>query len=302
MAATDRMPDSFFANEGSPTPSPAYLYVLQHPDGAKIFWTGYDYDVEVENLPVAFGAADPQTFSAVQIAHGMNEVSAEFEKRKMTVSVVATDTRFRRFFATAAAVEMTLTIIRVNTPSLTAGEMIDYDQDCTIVNAGTISDFAFAGQVITVSLVPAPYDVDKGIPRYFFNRQCNHPLFSAACGLLKADYDRITTIAAVDRPNRTLTLTGQDGADADGSYLRYGFLEHALTGFKVGIEAASLNGSDTDVTLAYWVTDFAVGQTVTVYPGCDHTSATCKAKFSNQANFGGFPFVPAKNPVLHSAT
>ncbi len=36
----------------------------------------------------------------------------------------------------------------------------------------------------------------------------------------------------------------------------------------------------------------ATGDAFTVYQGCDHTMATCKAKFNNLANFRGFPFVP----------
>ena len=36
----------------------------------------------------------------------------------------------------------------------------------------------------------------------------------------------------------------------------------------------------------------AAGDALTVYAGCDHTPATCAARFSNLANFRGFPFVP----------
>ncbi len=40
----------------------------------------------------------------------------------------------------------------------------------------------------------------------------------------------------------------------------------------------------------------AVGVPVSVYPGCDHTLATCSAKFGNVARYGGFPYFPQKNP------
>ena len=36
----------------------------------------------------------------------------------------------------------------------------------------------------------------------------------------------------------------------------------------------------------------AVGDTFMAYQGCDHTRATCAAKFNNLASFRGFPFVP----------
>jgi uncharacterized phage protein (TIGR02218 family) len=36
----------------------------------------------------------------------------------------------------------------------------------------------------------------------------------------------------------------------------------------------------------------ATGDAFTVYAGCDHTPATCSARFANLANFRGFPYVP----------
>jgi uncharacterized phage protein (TIGR02218 family) len=36
----------------------------------------------------------------------------------------------------------------------------------------------------------------------------------------------------------------------------------------------------------------AAGDAFTVYSGCDHTPATCAAKFGNLARLRGFPYVP----------
>ncbi len=36
----------------------------------------------------------------------------------------------------------------------------------------------------------------------------------------------------------------------------------------------------------------AIGDTLTVYPGCDKTKATCRNKFNNVAAFQGQPYVP----------
>jgi hypothetical protein len=35
---------------------------------------------------------------------------------------------------------------------------------------------------------------------------------------------------------------------------------------------------------------------VDIYPGCDHLKETCLAKFNNLNNFGGFPWIPSRNP------
>ena len=42
--------------------------------------------------------------------------------------------------------------------------------------------------------------------------------------------------------------------------------------------------------------DSVVGQDVDVFAGCDHTVDTCDQKFDNVINYGGWPYVPSKNP------
>lgn len=44
--------------------------------------------------------------------------------------------------------------------------------------------------------------------------------------------------------------------------------------------------------------DVQVGDTFTIIPGCDHSKATCIAKFNNVVNFRGFSFVPGQDKTL----
>lgn len=39
------------------------------------------------------------------------------------------------------------------------------------------------------------------------------------------------------------------------------------------------------------------GLAVKLYPGCDHIRLTCKNKFGNLDNYGGFDWIPTKNPM-----
>ena len=50
------------------------------------------------------------------------------------------------------------------------------------------------------------------------------------------------------------------------------------------------------LTLSRAVPGLLTGAAITLYPGCDHTRATCAAKFANLDNFGGFPWIPTRNP------
>ena len=53
-----------------------------------------------------------------------------------------------------------------------------------------------------------------------------------------------------------------------------------------------------DLTLLLPFPSDAAGETVRIFAGCDHTIATCKTKFDNVLNYGGFAFVPILNPFL----
>ena len=50
------------------------------------------------------------------------------------------------------------------------------------------------------------------------------------------------------------------------------------------------------VAVAFPLPGLAATDTVNLYPGCDHTLATCESKFSNRLNYGGMPYFPDKNP------
>jgi hypothetical protein len=63
-----------------------------------------------------------------------------------------------------------------------------------------------------------------------------------------------------------------------------------------GVDRRLILSSSGDVlTLLLPFTSSPLGSTVIVFAGCDHTIATCKSKFNNVVNYGGFAFVPTKN-------
>jgi hypothetical protein len=53
--------------------------------------------------------------------------------------------------------------------------------------------------------------------------------------------------------------------------------------------------------LQYPAQGLAVGAAVDMYAGCDRTLNTWHNRFSNAANFGGFPWIPQKNPFAGDA-
>jgi hypothetical protein len=93
----------------------------------------------------------------------------------------------------------------------------------------------------------------------------------------------------------TITLDG--AALAASPYYNGGFIEWDADGLgtleRRGIE--STTGSN-QYQLFGRADGLAVGQAVTIYPGCDGAAETCDTKFNNLVNYGGVDFMPGKSP------
>jgi uncharacterized phage protein (TIGR02218 family) len=125
-------------------------------------------------------------------------------------------------------------------------------------------------------------------PARTFQAMCNHVLYTCRVDDTDSSF-RASAVSATSQVGSLLTVSGL-GAFAAG-WFTGGYVEEIGT----GIRRLILNDDGAGgLTL---LVPFAVAPTtVNVFAGCDHTGATCQSKFDNLINFGGFPFVPTKNP------
>jgi hypothetical protein len=146
--------------------------------------------------------------------------------------------------------------------------------------------------------------MDKRVPSDVFGPRCNAFVFDARCGLAEASYDTAGTIvpAGLAADRFTLTVTSPAGWGggpwADNFFGPNGVLR---TGTGRTTQIATILSSTTSsgnlvlkVNRPLWseLIDVA-GQSVQLLPGCGGQYDTdCGTKFSNQAVFRGFPFMP----------
>lgn len=296
------MADLFSGIEAANQISPAYAYIISYQDSDEFaFLTGYETTVIITGVPARFNAADPQAFMSAQIGHGEHGLSAEFERRPLTVMLTTQDVHLRRFFATASATRIGISIFRLNSTKLLTGEVLIWGTDSILLNSGVVGKVSFSGQQIAAELAPEPHGQNQAIPRYFFSRTCNHKLYDAStCTVNPAGFTHAATISEISAVQRIITLSiTPPGAVAD--YFRAGTFLHEPTGQRFGIDWSDGGGTagKARVRLKYWSPDFIAGEAVTVRAGCAHTTADCLGKFSNLGNFGGFPYIPDRNPTIH---
>lgn len=168
----------------------------------------------------------------------------------------------------------------------------DNQQEFRTVWIGTISEIKREGidraRLVTASV--ASTFIRSGL-RLTYGRACPYSLYDHNCRISPSAFGvGGLTISALDGVSITVNLpAGLPDGWFSGGYLEW--LSDGVTERR-GLRAQSGNV----LGLFGGSAGLSVGQSVTVYPGCDRTIATCNGKFNNVMNYGGQPHMPGKSP------
>lgn len=159
--------------------------------------------------------------------------------------------------------------------------------------------FVKDGLIAEVTCIPVIQAQSRPIPRQSYQNACNHVLGDSLCkvDLTDSRWRFSSTVSAFDSTTNLLTVTG---ASAFGSDWWAGGVVEVDGGADYRLV---LRQSGDDLALLLPFPASIVGTTVVLLAGCDHSITTCDTKFntpddvlSNVINYGGFAFVPNKNP------
>ncbi len=157
--------------------------------------------------------------------------------------------------------------------------------DAGILWVGRVAGLDDATDTVSARCEPVSVSMKRIGLRRLYGRRCSHVLYSPPCGAAPLS----ATAAVMHQPSATSVAL-------DGVPLA---LIGALPGGwvqKTSGERFMVLAVVGNVLTLLTPGHFAPGETLTLVAGCDHTPATCAARFANIANYGGFPFVPARNP------
>jgi uncharacterized phage protein (TIGR02218 family) len=173
--------------------------------------------------------------------------------------------------------------------------------DANSTQIGTVARFSgFIGPVeeltrnaakITVNAATAYLNMQ--LPSIIMQPGCTNTLFDPRCGLSKATFANNLVVQAGSSVNKLITTSSQPDTYFDNGQLVF------TSGANNGLVKA-VRQFIGGVIYFNSPLPFApnAGDAFTAYPGCDKTQATCTAKFSNLANFEGFPYVPAPETAI----
>jgi uncharacterized phage protein (TIGR02218 family) len=128
----------------------------------------------------------------------------------------------------------------------------------------------------------------RTLPLVSASRYCQHVLYDANCRVSRVAYTINATVTFND--GRRVQVSTM--ASTPDQWAQLGELVHIRTGERMTI----VDHSGLFLTMQAPIPDLTDGDAVAVSAGCAHDIVTCRQKFANQVNFGGFPQLPTKNP------
>lgn len=133
---------------------------------------------------------------------------------------------------------------------------------------------------------------------FVYTGGCRHQLFSAfdathigACTLTKASYTYSGTVSTIGTQKLVFNYSGigQAAQWCTGGILTW------TTGNNAGLSIEVKDHSATTITVFLpTAANIQTGDTFTITAGCDKTATTCRTKFNNLVNFGGFPHIQSE--------
>lgn len=131
------------------------------------------------------------------------------------------------------------------------------------------------------------YLLGNQVPRVLYQGPCNHILYDSFCAVDPTTYESSRTVSSISE--NVITLDSSPFVD---DACNGGEMEFAAGGERRMI----VDNVGTAFTINYPFSGLSATDTVIIRQGCDHSfEGDCKVKFSNGANFGGFPLVPTYN-------
>lgn len=154
---------------------------------------------------------------------------------------------------------------------------------------GTLGEIESSGYVFRAELRGLMQHLQQVIGRVY-GKRCDADLGDSRCGINLASHTITPTVTAV-ASKQQFTVTAVPGAP--GGLLTW--TSGNNNGLKM--EVQSISGFVIVLALPMPFT-VQIGDTISVYRGCDKLPATCISAFNNIVNFRGFPFIPGNDRAL----
>ena len=242
--------------------------------GAETFrFTSYNNDIVWAGL----------SYTATQISRTATQNSQEDAINQLTVITTVDNAVAQKFVSNVPGSVGSVQVLRAN-----ANDVLE---ETIVIFEGFVASVKFDGELEAQILCnPSTNIFQRSGPRYSYQGICNHILYDARCKIARSGFTFTGLVSAVT--GSTITV---NGLSAKGAGWAVGGFVQAPSGAPVDKRMILEQSGDTITLLLPFSID-VLGAQVDVLAGCAHSLAICESKFNNVINYGGFPYVPRKNP------
>lgn len=260
-----------------------YRFVEQGRTESEV-WTFTSGDEPVEYMG--------ETYTPVPIGRSEAETKSELSRANIEVKMDLDNPVGQRWLHDHVEAMVTLTIFER-----------DEDDEVSVVWKGRLSGVKPTMSEIVLSFESVFTSLRRPGLRARYQRSCRHMLYSRGCGVDKEAW----AVKGVPTAINGLVVTVPEAAAYPDGYFTTGILEgpdgtlrfitnHVgnqltlLRPFESLAKALALDGYGLSYGKYYG------GAAVRMFPGCDRTRGTCHGRFNNLMNYGGFDWIPIRNP------
>ena len=224
------------------------------------------------------------TYTSTQISRSNTGASIEDTAGQVTITVPIDNPVASLFIANVPGKVGSVQILRAHAN--------DPAEEVVVLFDGFVANVTLDGELEAKVLCnPQTKIFDRSAPRITFMSLCGHILYDERC---KVDISLFTFTGLVSAVASNVITVNGAGAVGAADHFTGGFCRFPST--TTDDARLILNQSGDDLTLLLPFAADVIGFDIDVFAGCDRSLATCDAKFAAVINYGGFPFVPRKNP------
>lgn len=231
---------------------------------------------------------DGDIYLAVPIKRKSIQSTQELNKTVLKIEVSRTNPFVTQFISESPTDVISVEIIRQH-----AG-----DSGTAVSFKGRVINVSFEEASVKISCQSNQSSLRRPGLRRLYQTACPHVLYGDQCTVVQADFKITAVLGGVSG----IVLTSSSfavsiNATYDAAWFVGGMVElvdgDGLTNRRFIVEHD--NGAGT-ITLNLPLKGAIATSSVDVFPGCGHDNKTCNEKFTNIESYGGFPFIPKKNP------
>ncbi|MEO0462316.1 MAG: DUF2163 domain-containing protein [Pseudomonadota bacterium] len=251
--------------------SVATFWRIMRCDGVALGFTSHDRDLHFDGL--LHRAAPGMLPAAIRLSSAISGDSAEVEGVLSHASIRESDLAAGLFDEAGIAIGA-VDWETLERQVLYTGQLGRIEDDAREFSA----ELRSAKHVLDYDLVPRT------------SPTCRAPFCGQGCGLSAARFTRRDMLVAVDLDSNRVQLDEPVSNEHVDGQLR--LLDGPQTGLVFGVLESVAGWLTLDRPIAQGTSP---GVAVELREGCDHTLATCAARFGNAINFRGEPFLPGND-------